>query len=253
MIAYIYKSLLIIPSMRKLICGNWKMNCTIKTFEGFDTRIKAAESADIDILVAVPYLYLPICKDNFFQPCAQDVSEYDCGAYTGDVSAKMLKDVGVSYSIVGHSERHEYFGETCEKVNKKLKHLIKYSIEPIMCIGESLEHRENNTHKQFIENQMNKCLEGIKNTKINIAYEPIWAIGSGNIASEDQIADMIDKIKEEMEVRDVSGRILYGGSVNSKNIAELARIKNLDGVLVGNASLNFNEFVKIINIFLSNH
>jgi len=237
--------------MRKLICGNWKMNCTLRTFEGFDTGIRAVKSADVDVLVAVPYVYLPICNDNFFQSCAQDVSEYDCGAYTGDVGAKMLKDVGVSYSIVGHSERYEYFGETCEKVNKKLKNLIKYSIEPIMCVGESLEYRENNTHKQFIEDQMNKCLEGIKNTKINIAYEPIWAIGTGKVASEDQITDMIAKIKEVMEVRNVSGRILYGGSISSKNVAELARIKNLDGILVGNASLDFNEFAKIISIFLN--
>ena len=179
------------------------------------------------------------------QDCGFEIN----GAFTGDISAKMLKDVGCEYVIVGHSERRKYYFESDEIISKKLKQVIDLKLNPILCVGENSECRASNNHQKFIEQQLKNNLD--KNTaikKLLIAYEPIWAIGTGDNASSSQIAEVIKFIKDFMvnnfpKIENLV--LLYGGSVNSKNSAEILAIENVDGLLVGKASLDANEFINI--------
>ncbi|MFA7411660.1 MAG: triose-phosphate isomerase, partial [Tissierellaceae bacterium] len=178
----------------------------------------------------------------------------ESGAYTGEVSAPMLKELGVDYCIIGHSERRLYFGETDETVNKKMKAALAHGIKPILCLGESLEEREANIEKQIVEKQFLLAMEGLDKSLVEnvvIAYEPIWAIGTGRTASADDANDMIAFIREIIgnkcgEVKDKI-RIQYGGSVKPGNIGELMGKSDIDGALVGGASLNAEDFVDLIN------
>lgn len=181
---------------------------------------------------------------------AQDCGFEDEGQFTGDVSAKQLKEVNCEYIIIGHSERRKYQFETDEIVNKKVALAVKNEITPILCIGESSDIRKNGQHFEFIKNQIKNSLPFIGYKKLLIAYEPIWAIGTGVTATPKEIAEMADFIhnflKTETSIFIENFYLLYGGSVNSSNSAEILEIKGVDGLLVGKASLNFDEFGKIL-------
>ena len=176
------------------------------------------------------------------------------GAFTGEISPKMLKDIGVEYVIIGHSERREYYNETDESVNKKLKAAFQYGLKPILCVGETLSQREDGITKSFVTTQVEKALEGLSNEQVSsmiIAYEPIWAIGTGKTASKEDANEVCGWIREK--VRELYGDVAdatiiqYGGSVKSSNAKDLFGMSDIDGGLVGGASLDSEEFAKIVN------
>lgn len=177
------------------------------------------------------------------------------GAYTGEIAPKMLKSINVEYVIIGHSERRQYFAETDETVNKKIKSAMQNNLKPIVCVGENLEQKENNKTNEIITTQTQKALEGLTNSQVEstiIAYEPIWAIGTGKTASKEDANNAIKEIRNK--IREIYGeqtadkvKILYGGSVKPENAKELFDTSDIDGALVGGASLNVHEFEKIVN------
>lgn len=249
---------------KKIIAGNWKMN-TDKTSavalfnditENYDTYGLHEKK---QVVLAPPFPFLNIALDKsadypYLYVAAQNCSEHDKGAYTGEVSAHMLASVCVKYVLVGHSERRQYFNEGDLLLLEKIKQAQRNEIIPIFCCGEPLEIRMANEHFKFIKAQLDNCIfqlneEGIKN--LVIAYEPIWAIGTGQTASPEQAQEVHAFIREELarhyskEVAD-SISILYGGSVNWKNAMDLFGCADIDGGLVGGASLKADEFAEII-------
>ena len=186
---------------------------------------------------------------------AQNVHFEKEGAYTGEISAAMLQEIGVDYCIVGHSERRQYFGETDETVNRKLKTLLPTGITPILCVGEVLEEREEGREQEVVRSQVMKAFEGIEGNdaeKVVIAYEPVWAIGTGRTASPQQANDMcgcIRAVLEELYDDVISDRVViqYGGSVKPENATEIMNMEEIDGALVGGASLEASKFSEIIN------
>ena len=179
----------------------------------------------------------------------------ESGAYTGEVSGKMLKSINVEYVIIGHSERRQYFNETDESVNKKVKAAFENGLKPIVCVGETLEQREAGKVEEIITNQTKLALEGLKNEQVEntiIAYEPIWAIGTGKTATKEDANDAVKAIRNkiaEIYGQNVADRVIiqYGGSVKSSNAKELFSMSDIDGALVGGASLKSEEFSKIVN------
>lgn len=245
---------------KKVIAGNWKMNMlpdeTIKMIEELAPLVEGAQS---EIILCVPFtnlFYALLTAQNTnIKIGAQNMHWEENGAYTGEVSAKMLKSIGVEYVILGHSERRQYFNETDETVNKKLKKAFEVGLNPIVCVGETLEEREEGKANEIVTNQIRKAFEGITNvqaTKTIIAYEPIWAIGTGKTATAEDANNMICNIRQEMS--NLYGQmtaqrviIQYGGSVKASNCKELFSTSDIDGALVGGASLNADEFAKIVN------
>lgn len=243
-----------------IIAGNWKMNNTIAEAVQLVEKIKKSPlKEDVEVVVAVPFTSLVDVKKAIegsrIKLAAQNMHWEDKGAYTGEISPLMLKEIGIDYCIIGHSERRQYFNETDETVNKKAKAALKYNIKPIICVGETLEQRENNEAEQIVEKQLLKALEGVEIGKIKdivIAYEPIWAIGTGKTASSDDADKMCAFIRRIIgnkygEQASKAIRIQYGGSVKPNNIKELMDRENIDGALVGGASLVAEDFVKIVN------
>lgn len=247
--------------MRKpIIAGNWKMNNTIKEGLNLVKEIKSTSlSNDVEAVVCVPYILLESVKnsikDTNIKLGAQNMHWEDSGAYTGEISPLMLKEIGIDYCILGHSERREYFNETDDTVNKKLKSALAHGIKPIVCVGETLEEREENKAETKVKNQVVRGFEGIKVDEIKdvvIAYEPIWAIGTGRTASSDDANAMCAFIRETIGVlygQDAKEiiRIQYGGSVKPGNIRELMGKSDIDGALVGGASLKADDFIKLVN------
>lgn len=231
-----------------MIVANWKMHFDVKRAIDTGCAIKTELScAKVDVVVCAPYLYLTelfgCFKDTNIKLGAQNLYFEDEGAFTGEISAMMLKSVGCKYVIVGHSERRQIFKEDDELVNKKLKSAIKHSLIPILCVGESLSQRQNNETFAVLENQLVKDLQGIEGSVI-IAYEPIWAIGSGKVAQAQQIFEVHEFIKKFIDTK-----VLYGGSVNAQNALNLSSIDNVDGFLVGGASLDAQKFKEIVLSF----
>ncbi|MGL4951504.1 MAG: triose-phosphate isomerase [Mycoplasma sp.] len=233
----------------KIIIGNWKMNknsteslAFIKEFS--QTNFTPKENLTYGIAMpSINILAVLSEKPSNLEIAAQDVSKFESGAYTGEVSAKMLKHIGLNYVIVGHSERRQYHGETSEDVNLKSKTAIANGLTPIICVGETLEEYESNRSKEVLEDQIVKSLNGLDLTKIVVAYEPVWAIGTGKTATFEYAQDMCKFI------RSITGEqllIQYGGSVNGDNINELLNQADIDGALVGGASLEVASFVKLI-------
>ena len=244
---------------KKVIAGNWKMNKSpndVKTFmESFPTLVK---DADVEVVLCVPYIDLKTALDlaagTNVKIGAQNMHYEEKGAFTGEISPKMLKDINVEYVIIGHSERREYYKETDESVNRKLKAAFEYGLKPILCVGETLSQREEGVTKSFVTTQVEKALDGLTNNQVAstiIAYEPIWAIGTGKTASKEDANEVCGWIREK--VRELYGNaadevvIQYGGSVKSSNAKELFSMSDIDGGLVGGASLNPEEFSKIVN------
>ncbi len=244
---------------RKVIAGNWKMNKSpidVKAFmENFPSLVKDTEN---EVILCVPFVDLieatELAKGTNIKIGAQNMHFEEKGAFTGEVSPKMLKDIDVEYVIIGHSERREYFNETDETVNKKLKSAFKYGLKPILCVGETLAQREAGITKDFVTDQVEKALDGLTNKEIAgtiIAYEPIWAIGTGKTASKEDANEVCTWIREKINSKygDVSKDVIiqYGGSVKSSNAKVLFNMSDIDGGLVGGASLDAEEFAKIVN------
>lgn len=243
-----------------IIAGNWKMNKNIsEAIELVNSIKEESNKTDVEVVVCVPATCLnevkKVAKDSNLKIGAQNMHWEESGAFTGEISPTMLNEIGVDYVIIGHSERRQYFNETDETVNKKIKSAISHKINPILCVGETLEQRESGKEKEVVKNQIVKDLEDISAEdiqKIVIAYEPIWAIGTGKTASSDDANEMtafIREIVKELYTEEVSEdvRIQYGGSVKPKNVTEIMNKSDIDGALVGGASLKAEDFKQLIN------
>lgn len=247
--------------MRKpIIAGNWKMHKTVAEGVAFVKEIiPQVSGTDVEVLICAPYTMLPAmveaAKGTNVKIGAQNMHFEDKGAFTGEVSADMLLDIGVTHVIIGHSERRQFFAETDESVNLKSKKALAKGLVPVVCCGETLEEREAEKTKSVCEMQITKAFENISAedaTKVVVAYEPIWAIGTGKTASSEDANDVIAfirtvlaKIYDEAVSEEV--RIQYGGSVKPANVEELMNQTDIDGALVGGASLEAESFVQLVN------
>jgi len=246
--------------MRKsIIAGNWKMNKTIAESLSFVNDVKdRVKNENVDVVICAPFIALKdlveATKGTNIKIGAQNMHFEESGAYTGEVSAAMLNEIGVEYVIIGHSERRQYFNETNEAVNKKVLKALKEGLLPIVCCGETLEQREAGDTKEHCKEQIQKALKNVPKCdleKIVIAYEPIWAIGTGKTATSEDANDVISYIRNV--VRELYGnladnvRIQYGGSVKPSNISEIMAKSDIDGALVGGASLASEDYVNLIN------
>ncbi len=239
--------------MRKvIIAGNWKMYKTQSEASEFLMEfISQIDDApeNREVVLCVPFTDLTIVSKslhgNRIRLGAQNVHWEDCGAYTGEISASMLTEMGVRYVIVGHSERRQYFGETDETVNLRLKAAQSSGLIPILCVGETKQQRDAGETEQKIDLQLERDLVGIDQTKLVIAYEPIWAIGTGETCEVNEANRVIGLIRERLTDSGVT--ILYGGSVKPSNIDEIMAQPQIDGVLVGGASLAAGDFAGIVN------
>ena len=246
---------------KTIIAGNWKMNKTPSETKAFAEQFKAIlpKTKWCDIVVCAPTVDLSAAvrafKDSRIAVGAENVYFEEKGAYTGEISADMLKDLGVKYVIVGHSERRQYFCETDTTVNKKVHAVLNAGMNPIICVGESLEQRETGITDEWIALQVKSALYGVPADKLRrciIAYEPIWAIGTGKTATAEQAGEVCTNIRAT--IRSLYGArvarsvtIQYGGSMNPKNAAELLAQPDIDGGLIGGAALKPDQFVDIIN------
>jgi len=245
-----------------LIAGNWKMFKTIPETVDFCQRLKdemaAFQGREVEVAVAPPFTALASAAEalrgSSVRIASQDVFWAESGAYTGEVSARMLKDAGCTMAIVGHSERRQYFQETDESVDKKAAALLKEGLIPLVCVGESLAERQGGATFRVVERQSREGLKGLPvkdPLKVVIAYEPVWAIGTGQTATPRQAQEVqafIRKLVGEVFSSSLAQgiRILYGGSVKPDNIVELMAMEDLDGALVGGASLEVGSFLQII-------
>jgi triosephosphate isomerase len=247
---------------RIVIVGNWKMNKTIS--EAIELanglRRNLYEISNIEIVLCPPFTALnevyEIISETNISLGAQNVFWEEKGAYTGEISITMLKDVGCRYVILGHSERRKYFNETDESINKKINAVIKSGLVPIVCVGETLEQRKKNQTFDIVKTQLFSCLKNISlrdPSRLIIAYEPVWAIGTGKNATPQQAEEVHEFIRGKLNsifnnnVADTI-RIQYGGSVNPQNIKDLINEQDIDGALVGGASLDINFFTEIVKI-----
>ena len=244
---------------KKIVAGNWKMNMTpAKAVELVNSLKDKINTTDVDVVVCPPFVCLPTVleavKGTNIAVGAQNMHFEEKGAFTGEIAPDMLVELGVKYVIIGHSERRQYFAETDETVNKKVLKAIEHNLLPIICVGESLAEREQGVTIDLVRLQTKIALKDVKPEdakKVVIAYEPIWAIGTGKTATSAQAEEVCKAIREVVaevygqEVAD-SVRVQYGGSVNGGNANELFNMGNIDGGLVGGASLK-EEFASIVN------
>ena len=249
------------------IIANWKMNPV--SFIEADNLILTMKKGlkkieNIDVIICPPSIFIPkIKKNKSFDLGIQNVFWEDQGAFTGEISSKIARNFGVNYAIIGHSERRLYLRETDEMVNLKIRSAIKNNLNPILCIGETLKEKQQDKTSEIITRQLEKALKDISKSKIQsrglgtkflIAYEPIWAIGTGITPTTDEIMSMklfIKKIISKLYDRPTAEKIsiLYGGSVNSQNALDFVDKTGMDGLLIGGASLNGSEFVRIVGLF----
>lgn len=239
---------------KKIVAGNWKMNKTLNEAQLLLSELKNINTTKVDVITCVPFPFLHLDKNPMIKKGAQNVSEYINGAHTGEVSAEMLQSMGVEYCIVGHSERRKYFHEGDNALLEKLIRLLENNITPIFCIGEQLEEREHEKHFEVIKHQLEVAFRLNEDDfkKLVIAYEPVWAIGTGKTATNEQAEEIHAFIRNEIKIHfnentAQSTSILYGGSCNAKNAAGLFSMPNIDGGLIGGASLNAPDFIAIIN------
>ena len=246
-------------SRKKIIAGNWKMNKTpSEAVELVKTLAPLVQNPDVDVVYCVPAIDIIPVRDAIagsnVHLGAENVYFEESGAFTGEISPAMLKDAGVEYVIIGHSERRGYFGETDQDINKKLLKLIEFGFKPIVCCGESLEQRESGITMDFINMQIKIAFQGVTADQakgVVIAYEPIWAIGTGKTATTAQAEEVCKGIRETIcglydEATAAAIRIQYGGSMNAKNCAELLAEPDIDGGLIGGAALK-PDFGTIVN------
>ncbi len=241
--------------MNKLIIGNFKMNTTPKEFKEYSialaTKCKGTKN---DVVVCPPFTHLSVAKEilsgSNVEYGAQNICEEEKGAFTGEVSAKMIKDLGASYVIVGHSERRAKFKETDRLINKKIKTALANGLKVILCVGENLQTRESKQAAIFVRKQLDDDLKGMYENELEgvvIAYEPVWAIGTGKFATKKDITKMVEVIRKEIENQfsakaAQSINVLYGGSVNISNYKNIISNEAINGALIGGASLNVDNF-----------
>lgn len=246
--------------MRKpIIAGNWKMNNTIADTKALLTELKPlVADAECEVVVCVPYTNIAtaveLTKGSNIKVGAENVHWAEKGAFTGEISADMLLELGVEYVIIGHSERRQYFGETDETVNKRATTALLKGLKPIICVGETLAEREANEYEAVLVRQTTEALKGMSEAQLDnvvIAYEPVWAIGTGKTASNEEANDTIAIVRNT--VKSLYGqnaadkmRIQYGGSMNPKNAASLMAMPEIDGGLIGGASLKAVDFSQVV-------
>jgi len=249
--------------MKKIVIGNWKLNFDhlqgIQLLQKINYSIEKGTEEKVDIVLAPSHtslrsLQTVISSDNLkIKLSSQDISQFSEGAYTGEVSNLQLEKLNIAYSIIGHSERREYFNETNEIVNLKINQALDKSITPIVCFGEDLECRDNGEHLSFIKTQLNEGFKGIRKDKVReiiFAYEPIWAIGTGKVAELEDIVEVLSFVRGEISTKSFFNdtfRFIYGGSVSPDNAKEILNLPIVDGALVGGASLDADKFTKVIN------
>ena len=246
--------------MRKpIIAGNWKMHKTIAEALEFVNEVKDRVNNDkVEAVICAPFTLLKdlkqATKGTNIKIGAQNMHFEEKGAFTGEISPLMLKELDMDYVVIGHSERRQYFNETDEALNKKVLKALEVGIDPILCVGETLEEREAGNTKDVCKVQVEKALENVSKedlAKVVIAYEPVWAIGTGKTATSEDANDVIAYIREV--VANLYGelanevRIQYGGSVKPSNVAEIMNQSDIDGALVGGASLEANDYVELVN------
>lgn len=244
---------------RPIIAGNWKMNNTIKEAVTLVDGIKSKElKKETEVVLCVPYTLLAkvgeLIQDTNISLGAQNLHWEDSGAYTGEISPRMLKDFNVEYVIIGHSERRQFFNETDETVNRKVKKALEHGLKPIVCVGETLEQRQDEIQEAVIKDQLVEGLQHLNKEDLKdivIAYEPIWAIGTGKSATSEDANRMCQFIRKTIdEIFTNSGdvvRIQYGGSVKPDTVDELMGMSHIDGALVGGASLKAEDFARLVN------
>jgi triosephosphate isomerase len=251
--------------MRKqIVAGNWKMNKTLQ--EGIDLAQEVAtlsrnKKSDALVILCPPFIHLPevgkVVNNNSVLMGAQNCADQAEGAYTGEVSAKMVASTGAKYVIIGHSERRAYYNETDETLATKVQLALENNLLPIFCIGEVLEQREQGIQDEVVKEQLTKGLFGLSAddfSKVVVAYEPVWAIGTGKTATPEQAQDMHKFIREQIQANyneqiAADTTILYGGSCKPSNAAELFGKPDVDGGLIGGASLKAKDFIEIVNAF----
>lgn len=248
--------------MRKpIIAGNWKMNNTIAETKQLITDLKPlVKDAKCDVVICTPYTDLATAvaetKGSNIHVGAENVHWAEKGAFTGEISAKMLVELGVEYVIIGHSERRQYFGETDQTVNARVKAALAASLKVILCIGETLEEREGGKVEEVLVRQTTEAFKDIDKEELDnivIAYEPVWAIGTGKTATSQDANDTIKIVRDTMaklycpKCAEERVRIQYGGSMNPKNASELMAMPQIDGGLIGGASLKAEDFSKVVN------
>lgn len=245
---------------KKVIAGNWKMNKLLGEAVQFveDTKDKVASKDQVESIVCVPFPYLVTLvektKGTDLEVAAQNMHFEENGAFTGEVSPSMLADIGVTYVVLGHSERREMFAETDQTVNKKVHAAFTHNLVPIICVGETLEEREANQTMNVVEEQVKAALAGLSEEQVNatiIAYEPIWAIGTGKTATSEQANEVCTHIRKVVadyvsQAAADAVRIQYGGSVKPANVDELLAQSDIDGALVGGASLEADSFLQLV-------
>ena len=242
-----------------IIAGNWKMNKTAKeTRELLAELVPLVADAQCEVVVCVPFTDIAMAKrmtkKTNIKVGAQNIHWAESGAFTGEISGAMLKELKVEYVVVGHSERRQYFGETDETVNKRVAAALKNRIRPIVCVGETLEERETGKTEEVLFRQITEGLKGFKSRdfdKIVIAYEPVWAIGTGKTATKEEADETIGFIRRTIAKKFSPNiaekvRIQYGGSMNPKNASELMSMPEIDGGLIGGASLKAEDFAKVV-------
>lgn len=245
---------------KKVIAGNWKMNMLPNEAISMITELTPlVKNTENEVILCVPYTdlfyALLTAQGTNIKIGAQNMHFEEKGAFTGEVSGKMLKSIGVEYVIIGHSERRQYFAETDETVNKKIKAAFLNDLKPIVCVGETLEQREAGNAFDVITSQTQKALDGLSDEQVQntiIAYEPIWAIGTGKTATNEDANEAIKKIREkicQIYGQNVSERVIiqYGGSMKPNNAKELLEMSDIDGGLIGGASLKAKDFASIVN------
>lgn len=244
--------------MKKLIAGNWKMNGSLAANEALLTGINAGLSAVAsccDVAVCVPAIYIPQVQTQLAKSGvawgAQDVSSHESGAYTGETSGAMLREFACRYVLVGHSERRQYHGESDVVVATKAQRALAFGITPIVCVGESLAERESGETMAVVKRQLAAVIHAVGHcvSEVVVAYEPVWAIGTGRTASPDQAQEVHAVLRAQLAAASTRGqgpRILYGGSMNAANAADLLGQPDIDGGLIGGASLKVPDFLSII-------
>lgn len=238
--------------MKKIIVANLKMNFTRDEMFEYLNDIKYKISDSLEVIICPTYLYFYMFKGSDYKLGAQNVYYLNNGPYTGEVSPSQLKSLGVSYAIIGHSQRRTNFNEDDLLISKKVAATISESIKPIICIGETMEDKQMLKTPLVLKNQLLIALKDVPADDLNniiIAYEPVWAIGSGKTPSIVEIEDVITYIKDIlMKNYDIIGKVLYGGSVDKKNIKQIMGISNIDGLLIGTSALDYRYFIEILNV-----
>jgi triosephosphate isomerase len=247
---------------KKIVAGNWKMNLSLKEAKSLVNEVTATSKTPNVIKIFFPsFLFIPqlssLIKENNFFIGAQNCNQHEAGAYTGEVSAKMLKEFGCTYVLIGHSERRLYCNETNEQLVQKIKLALENNLQPVFCVGEVLADRKSNKHFDTVGIQLHEVLKNFSEVEVknvSIAYEPVWAIGTGETATPKQAQEMhafIRRTIKEMFGIEIALNIsiLYGGSCNPKNAKELFACPDVDGGLIGGASLKAKEFCQIIDSF----